>query len=95
MPVTTSAQPIGKDALGQNAYATILTPTENGEHVEVVNRGTHPVTVSFDGGTTEHMIIPGNAVISRDKMKVGKSIAIKAKNTTTDSHYTDLSISVW
>ncbi len=95
MTVSTDTPESGTDDTGANAYATVLTPSKSFEHISIVNEGSHPATVSIDGGSTDTFIrIAGASAQTFDGVAITNT-AIQAKNRTTDSNYTDLTITVW
>ena len=85
----------GTDAVGADAYATVLTPSTTFKHISISNEGANPATVSIDGGTTDTFIrIAGNSIQTFDGVSI-TATAIQAKNASAGSNYANLTIQVW
>lgn len=83
------------DATGQDAYATVLTPSATFSRLIVVNGGGFPVTLSIDGGTTDTISrIEGGGTIALDGAAITTS-SIQAKNASAGNNYTNLTVIVW
>ena len=91
----TEMQSLGSDATGQDAYATIKTPTADASHILISLKGNNDAVVSLDNGVTDHIFVPGGAIIALDNVSITSGVAIQAKNATGGSNYTSLSISIW
>jgi hypothetical protein len=82
-------------ATGADAFATILTPSEDKAHLAVYNAGTHPAVLSLDAGTTAHLYVPGQATQVFDWIYLEQGVAIQARNATPGSNYTNLYLMIW
>ena len=89
----------GMDANGQNDYAKVLDAPARVTHFlfvacEDANAG---VTISLDGGSTDHLYLPGGAQhgVVLGGLNIPASAEVHAKNTDANEHYIDLSIAVW
>lgn len=91
---TSSMQAIGRDATGQDAYATVKTPSANAAHIDV-SCGANGATISLDGGVTDHIDVPANTTKIYDDVTITSGVAIQAKNLVGGSNYTNLAVSVW
>jgi len=85
----------GTDDTGADTYVTIITAATAKRHIYIYNAGTYPVIISLNGGTTDHLRIPGEAAATFDAIAIGNGAAVQAKNGTPGSNYTDLSITIW
>lgn len=88
-------QSLGADATGQDAYATVKTPTANATNILVSLTGANAAIISLDAGTTDHFTVPGGSLITLARVTITSAVAIQAKNATGGSNYTGLSISIW
>ncbi len=88
-------QALGTDATGQDAYATILTPSSNKSHIQISLDGSNDAIVSVDAGTTDHIHMPANSIVSLDSFQVTSGVAIQAKNASAGNNYTNLNITIW
>lgn len=98
LPVVQAASPmqaLAQDATGQDAYATVKTPTANASHIIIVLTGSNPAILSLDDGVTDHIFVAGPSVLALDQVAISSGVAIKAKNGTGGSNYTGLNISIW
>jgi hypothetical protein len=85
----------GTDAVGADAYATVLTPSTAFSNIMISNEGSNPATVSIDAGTTDNFIrIPGNCVQTFEGITI-TAVAIQAKNASAGNNYSNLTITVW
>lgn len=92
---SSSVQSQGTDATGQDAYATIKTPSANATHAYISLEGSNAAIISFDAGTTDHITVQAGSIVALDNITITASTAIQAKNRTAGSNYTNLNISVW
>ncbi len=85
----------GTDAVGEDTYATVVTPSTTFEHIMITNEGTNPATVSLDAGITDHFIrVPGASIQAFDGVAV-TATAIQAKNASGGNNYANLTVTVW
>lgn len=56
---------------------------------------TQGAVISFDGGKTDHIVVPATKVIVLQNLLISPLAVIMAKNFTADSNYTLLSVSLW
>jgi len=85
----------GTDDTGADTYVTIITAATAKRHIYIYNAGTYPVIISLNGGTTDHLRIPGESAAIFDAIAIANGAAVQAKNGTPGSNYTDLSITIW
>lgn len=85
----------GIDATGQDAYATVITPTADAKHMMVTNEGAEGAIISIDAGVTDQFTVIGGAIITFDDVDISSAVAIQAKNQNAGSNYTDLAITIW
>ena len=90
----TTMQSQGLDATGQDAYATVKTPSANATHI-LVSCGSFGAIISLDAGTTDHFTVQPNMTVILDAVTITSGVAIQAKNLTGGSNYTNLSVSIW
>ena len=88
-------QSLGSDATGQDAYATVKTPTADATHIMILLKGTNDAIVSLDAGVTDHIPVAAGSIVILDNVAITSGVAIQAKNATGGSNYTGLSISIW
>ena len=93
-PITGTPQ-YGVDATGQDAYATIVTASGAKTHLYVSNAGTHPVILSINGGTTDHLYLQGATSHVFDSIAIIATAVIQAKNGAAGSNYTNLTVTIW
>lgn len=84
----------GLDATGQDAYATVKTPSADATHI-LVSCGSNGAIISLDAGTSDHFSVQPNMVLALDAVTITSGVAIQAKNLTGGSNYTNLSVSIW
>ena len=84
-----------EDEVGADSYTTIITPATACTHLLISLKGTNDAIISLDDGVTEHMVIVGGEAVALDGITISAGVAIKAKNKTAGSNYTNLNISVW
>lgn len=82
-------------ATGTTPYTTAGTTTSVRTHMHVSLGGSNDAIVSLDNGTTEHYRIPANSAHVFDGVYIQNSTAIRAKNATLNSAFTNLNITVW
>lgn len=85
----------GIDATGQDAYATVITPTADAKHMMVTNEGAEGAIISIDAGVTDQFTVIGGAIITFDDVDISSAVAIQAKNQNAGSNYADLAITIW
>ena len=85
----------GVDATGADAYATIVTAATAKTHIMVTNLGEFGAIISLNGGTTDHLRIPGASGVTLDSVAIASGAAIQAKNMTAGSNYANLTITIW
>jgi len=85
----------GIDAVGTNAYATVVTASGARRHMHVSLQGSYDAIVSIDSGTTENFYIPANSSCVFDCILIADAATIQGKNAGTDENYEKLSITVW
>jgi len=84
------------DATGQDAYATIITPSRACSHILISNEGANSVTISLDAGTTDNIIkVAAASIVALDGASITAAVAIQAKNQSAGNNYTDLTITIW
>lgn len=85
----------GTKATVGDTYAVVLAAAAgNREYYNAsVSVATHPVLVSFDGGTTDHLFVPTTAPVQVYDIDIPG--AIHVKNATGASAGTAFHISVW
>ena len=94
-PSTAGTMESGTDSVGQNAYATVITPTAAKKHLMIINEGPNAAIVSIDGGVTDTIAkMPGGFVTSLDDVSI-TTAAIQAKNFLAGANYTLLTVYVW
>lgn len=86
---------VSVDATGADAYATIVTAAAAKSHIMVTNLGEFGAIISLNGGTTEHLRIPGASGVTLDSVAISNGAAIQAKNMTAGSNYANLTITIW
>lgn len=82
-------------ATGADAYAKVITPTEDKSHLLIYNSGTHGAVISLDAGTTDHIPVPGQSTLTLDYIRIEGGVEIHAKNLTPGSNFTNLYLMVW
>ena len=92
--VATAVPESGTDAVGADAYATVLTPSTAFCHIMIVNEGANPATVSIDAGSTDTFIRVPTGVFAYDGVAI-TAVAIQAKNAGAGSNYANLTVTVW
>lgn len=97
MPVNFPTYPeaYGIDAAGADTYTTLVTPTDDKEHLYLSLGGSNDAIVSIDGGTTDHFYIPAGTTVFLDALLIKSGVAIQGKNATPGSNYTNLTASIW
>lgn len=93
--VGSTAQALGIDAVGADAYATVVTPSADATHIKVNLDGSNDAIISLDAGTTDHIYITAGEVATLDQIAITSGTAIQAKNATPGSNYTNLTITIW
>lgn len=91
---STSMQSQGVDATGQDAYATVKTPSANATHI-LASCGSFGAIISLDAGTTDHFTVQPNMSVILDAVTITSGVAIQAKNLSAGLNYTNLSVSIW
>ena len=94
-PTPSTPQAYGYAAAGQDAYATVLTATEEHHHLKISNLGPYPVIISVDSGTTDHFYVTGGEVNMIDDVLIAANATIKAKNGSAGNNYTELYLTIW
>jgi len=84
-----------EDEIGADTYTTIITPATACTHILIGLKGTNDAIISLDNGVTEHMVVFGGEAVALDGITISAGVAIRAKNKTAGSNYTNLNISVW
>jgi hypothetical protein len=84
----------GIDATGQDAYATVIAAqTEPGQYNYFwATCATQNAILSFDAGTTDHVLIPAGDVVTLPIPRTG--CAVKAKNATAGLNYATLVVNI-
>lgn len=90
-----SPQSLGTDATGQDAYATVKTPSANATHLQVGLGGANDAIISLDGGVTDHLYIYAGTIVTYDNILIANGVAIQAKNAVGGSNYSNLRITIW
>ena len=85
----------GIDAAGADTYTTLVTPTDDKEHLYLSLQGSYDAIVSIDGGVTDHFYIPAGTTVYLDALLIKAGVAIQGKNATAGSNYTKLAASIW
>lgn len=85
----------GRDTTGQDAYATILTPSRNCKHIAIILEGANDAIVSIDAGTTDHLYLTANTALAFDDYLISSGVAIQAKNASAGNNYENLTIFIW
>ena len=88
-------QAYGSSTTGANTYATVITANANRTHLLVNNAGAKACIISVDGGTTDHLYIPGGGIAIFDNLLIANGATVKAKNGVAGENYTDLKITLW
>lgn len=88
-------QTLGSDSTGQDAYATVKTPTADASHIEISLSGSNDAIISLDGGVTDHIYIQAMSIHTLDNVQITSGVAIQAKNAIGGSNYSGLNISIW
>jgi len=88
-------QAVGTDAVGTDAYATIVTPTADATQLHVTLQGSNDAIISLDGGTTDHFYIAAQSTSTFDNVKIQNAVDIQAKNAVGGSNYANLAITIW
>lgn len=91
---STSMQSQGLDTTGQDAYATVKTPSADATHI-FVSCGSFGATISLNAGTTDHFSVQPNMAVTLDAVTITSGVAIQAKNLVPGSNYTNLAVSIW
>lgn len=91
----TAPQALGTDATGQDAYATILTSVAAATHISASLEGTDNAIISVDAGTTDHILVPANSIVTLDGLAIAATTAVQAKNAAASMDYTNLNITIW
>lgn len=84
----------GVDTTGADAYATIITPTDDYTRISI-DVETNDVIISVDGGTTDNLYVKAGTMLALDGYDIERGIAIKAKNGSAGNNYANLVINVW
>ena len=82
-------------ATGADAYAKVITPSEDKSHIMIYNAGTHGAVISLDAGTTDHIPVPGQSTLTLNYIRIEEGVEIHAKNLTRGSNFTNLYVMVW
>lgn len=85
----------GIDAVGANAYVTVVTAGADRHHIAISLQGSNDAIVSLDGGTTEHFYIPANTTWVFDDVLIANSVNVQGKNAAGGLNYTNLSITIY
>lgn len=91
---STSMQSQGVDTTGQDAYATIKTPSANATHI-LASCGSFGAIISLDAGVTDHFTVQPNMALTLDAVTITSGVAIQSKNLVPGSNYTNLAVSIW
>lgn len=86
----------GTDAAGADAYATVLTaPARVTRHAMVELDAGNDAIISFDAGTTDHLLVRGGNSYVFDGLSIASEATIQAKNASAGNNYANLTITVW
>lgn len=88
-------QAYGIDAVGADAYTTVVTAGADRKHITISLQGSNDAIVSLDSGTTNHYYIPANSIHTFDDVRIDNSATVQGKNASAGNNYTNLAITIW
>ena len=91
----TNPQAYGIDAVGADAYTTVVTATAQRTHISISLQGSYDAIVSVDGGTTDSFYVIAGSVQTYDSVLLANGAMVQGKNANAGQNYTKLAITIW
>jgi len=85
----------GADAVGADTYADVINGIKRECSSISIYCATHPVIISLDDGTTDHIFVAAGVQQTFTGMVMPKGAVVQGKNGTAGQNYTALTIAVW